>query len=82
MLTVEEFLPRKLRRRYTCGYKEVEPNRKLSLSSRWWKYNYSRTDDFRRLRHIIVRICQFFFWGGRRYDTPESIKKVLTAKEV
>ena len=30
MLTVEELLPRKLRRRFITGYKEVYPNRKLS----------------------------------------------------
>ena len=82
MLTVEELLPRKLRRRYTCGYKRVFLNRKLPLSSGWWKDNDSRTEGFRMLRRLIIKKIQFFFWGGRRYDTLESIKKVLTAKEV
>ena len=30
MLTVEEFLPRKLRRHYICGYKKVKPNKEIS----------------------------------------------------
>lgn len=30
VLTVEELLPRKLRRRFTSGYKEVYPNNKIS----------------------------------------------------
>ena len=78
MLTVEEFLPRKLRHKYTCGYKEVFPNRKSSLSSGWWR----RRRGFRELKEYFIEKFQFFFWGGRRYDTPEIIKKVLTAKEV
>ena len=84
MLTVEEFLPRTLRRKYTCGYKNVYPNRKWSLSEWWRRRNrYTRRRyHFRELKKKFIEKCQLFFWGGRRYDTLESIKKVLTAKEV
>ena len=30
MLTVEELLPKRIRRRFICGYKEVYPNQDLS----------------------------------------------------
>lgn len=34
MLTVEELLPQKLRRRYITGYREIFPNQKLSWSKK------------------------------------------------
>ena len=93
MLTVEEFLPDKWRRHFTCGYKVVKPNTKYySFSSvkQTWQYASRRPIPIRRrisrclshLKQIFKWKCRFFLWGGKRYDTRESVGKVLHPKEV
>ena len=34
------------------------------------------------LKNIFKWKCRFFLWGGERYDTRESVGKVLHPKEV
>ena len=96
MLNVEEFLPDKWRRHFTCGYKVVEPNTKYysfsSVKQTWHKSarNFHGPTPIRRrisrclshLKQIFKWKCRFFLWGGKRYDTRESIGKVLHPKEV
>ena len=97
MLNVEEFLPDKWRRHFTCGYKEVYPNTKYySFSSVKQEWHESAiiflgdTTPIRKriskcishLKNIFKWKCRFFLWGGKRYDTRESIGKVLHPKEV
>ena len=92
MLTVEEFLPDKWRRHFTCGYKVVKPNTKYysfsSVKETWQKYASWQPIRKRisrclsHLKQIFKWNCRYFLWGGKRYDTRESIGKVLHPKEV
>ena len=91
MLNVEEFLPDKWRRHFTCGYKVVKPNTKYysfsSVKKTWQVYVglpiRSRISScLSHLKDIFKWKCRFFLWGGKRYDTRESIGKVLHPKEV
>ena len=67
----------------------VEPNTKdYSFSSvkQTWQESDSIieriSESLSHLKYIFKWKCRFFLWGGKRYDTRESIGKVLHPKEV
>ena len=49
-----------------------------------WRHHFTSgfTEVWPNEEHSLIERCQFFLWGGKRYDTRESINKVLHPKEV
>ena len=85
MLTVEELLSKKRRRKFTLGHTKVFPNQKLSTKEAPLLIRLTELicgETFSENLNLWWKAFQFRLWGGDRYDTRTSIEKVLYAYEV
>lgn len=94
VLTIEEFLPQKLRRQFTTGWWRVNPNIqwrnqftmrcKRSFHGESWRHQFAIAcrEVGLYLKGLWRERILFVLWGGERYDTRASIEKVLHPQEV
>ena len=64
VLSVEELLPKHLRRRFTIDERTVQlvEKKELNFSSRSW------------------RKIEYMFWGGEYYDTNDAVNQMLSCE--
>ena len=84
VLAVEEFLPKKYRRKWRIGSKTVCPNNKVDDS----KPVFSAYIDPKLPQKMLsklrrwLKIVNHAMWGGMDYDTLDSLTRVLNPEEV
>ena len=84
VLAIEELLPNKLRQRWRIGRKLVYPNRiDEEDSAVFSKYIDSKLPKkvISKL-HSWVKTLNHVMWGGKDYDTLDSLTRVLNPEEV
>jgi hypothetical protein len=85
VLTVEELLPPKWRKRYTTGYKEVNPNESVSWSRKfglilWGGERYDTRASIEKVLHPnevrLLKNCTFIVWLKIIYQSEnEKLRK-------
>ena len=83
VLAVEELLPRKYHRRWRIGSKAVHPNKVDEQEAVFSKYIDAKLPKkvVSKLRSWVKKL-NHLMWGGKDYDTLDSLTRVLNPEEV
>lgn len=85
VLAVEELLPNKYRRKWRIGSKTVYPNKVDDSEPVFSAYIDSKLPKkdlvLSKVRHWLKAV-NHAMWGGKDYDTLDSLTRVLNPEEV